>query len=386
MKILRIILLIFALLLLLSALTITGWAWIGLILFLFGLYQNSQLKKGKAKVLGRSILSNPKLYIIGGLLFSFVMAMIFVEPSNDTAKNVSPNQKVKSEQIKKDEKKALDEKKAKEEDEKEAFAKQQAEEQAKQEEEAKQAQSAEQAKQEAARKEQQTAESLGLVAATISRVVDGDTIELTDGRKVRFIGVNTPESTTRHETYGKEASNYTTSKLTGKQVWLQKDVSETDRYGRLLRIVWLAVPSNDMDENEIKTKMYNADLVLNGFAEPSTYPPDVKYSDYFVKYAREARDKGTGLWAYGVNGTTKGDLDQSTAVSSSQSSSSNTTNSSAPAASTPAATTPAPASGESEYFANCTELRKKYPNGVPSTHPAYQAKMDRDHDNYACEQ
>ncbi|MCQ6281607.1 thermonuclease family protein [Bacillus sp. EB600] len=312
--------------------------------------------------------------------------MIFVEPSNDTAKNVSPNQKVKSEQIKKDEKKALDEKKAKEEDEKEAFAKQQAEEQAKQEEEAKQAQSAEQAKQEAARKEQQTAESLGLVAATISRVVDGDTIELTDGRKVRFIGVNTPESTTRHETYGKEASNYTTSKLTGKQVWLQKDVSETDRYGRLLRIVWLAVPSNDMDENEIKTKMYNADLVLNGFAEPSTYPPDVKYSDYFVKYAREARDKGTGLWAYGVNGTTKGDLDQSTAVSSSQSSSSNTTNSSAPAASTPAATTPAPASGESEYFANCTELRKKYPNGVPSTHPAYQAKMDRDHDNYACEQ
>ncbi|WP_412676278.1 excalibur calcium-binding domain-containing protein [Bacillus licheniformis] len=42
-------------------------------------------------------------------------------------------------------------------------------------------------------------------------------------------------------------------------------------------------------------------------------------------------------------------------------------------------------SGGSEVFSNCTELRKKYPNGVPSSHPAYQSKMDRDHDNYACE-
>ena len=41
--------------------------------------------------------------------------------------------------------------------------------------------------------------------------------------------------------------------------------------------------------------------------------------------------------------------------------------------------------GETETFKNCTELRKKFPNGVPSSHPAYQSKMDRDHDNYACE-
>ncbi|WP_169803221.1 excalibur calcium-binding domain-containing protein, partial [Neobacillus novalis] len=45
----------------------------------------------------------------------------------------------------------------------------------------------------------------------------------------------------------------------------------------------------------------------------------------------------------------------------------------------------AASSGESEFFANCTELRKKYPNGVPSTHPAYRAKLDRDKDNFACE-
>ena len=90
---------------------------------------------------------------------------------------------------------------------------------------------------------------------------------------------------------------------------MQKDVSNRDRYSRYLRIVWLEVPSNDMDENEIRTKMFNAHLVLKGFAEPSTFIPDVKYRAYFVKFAREAREQHTGLWAFCDEGTTKGDLD-----------------------------------------------------------------------------
>ncbi|WP_240056653.1 thermonuclease family protein [Bacillus mesophilum] len=195
--------------------------------------------------------------------------------------------------------------------EEEAIAQKEAEEKAKLEEQKK---AEEKAEQEALKKAEEqklaAAEEMGLVAATISRVVDGDTVELSDGSKVRLIGVNTPESTTRTEEYGKEASDYTKSKLEGKEVWLQKDVSEADRYNRLLRIIWMELPSNVMDENEIKTKMFNADLVLNGYAEPSTYPPDVKYSEQFVKFAREARNQGTGLWAYGESGTTKGDLDQ----------------------------------------------------------------------------
>lgn len=222
-----------------------------------------------------------------------------------------------------------------------------------------------------------------LEAATVARVIDGDTFELTDGRKVRLIGVNTPESTIRTEPYGKEASKYTKSKLEGKKVYLQRDVSQTDRYGRLLRIVWLRIPTDDMNESEIRTKMFNADLVLNGYAEPSTYPPDVKYADYFRKFAREAREENKGLWAYGEYGTTKGDLDpkpsnntfSSTKSNSSYSNSSNNTNED----STPAS------SGGNENFANCTELRKVYPNGVPSDHPAYQSKLDRDKDGYACE-
>lgn len=215
--------------------------------------------------------------------------------------------------------------------------------------------------------------SYKLVPVKIGRVIDGDTIVTSDGKKVRLIGVNTPESTTRIEQYGKEASKFTSSKLSGMQVWMQKDVSETDRYGRLLRIIWLEIPTNDMDENEIRTKMFNADLVLNGYAEPSTYPPDVKYSEFFVKFSREAKQGNKGLWALGQEGTTKGDLDSSTAPNRSAggTSSGSISNSGK--------------DGVTEIFANCTELRKKYPRGVPSTHPAYQSKMDRDHDKFACE-
>lgn len=220
--------------------------------------------------------------------------------------------------------------------------------------------------------QEQMANHLGLELVTVARVVDGDTFETSDGRKIRLVGVNTPESTTRIEDYGKEASNYTSSKLSGKQVWLQKDVSDKDRYGRYLRVVWLSVPTSDMDESEMRLKMYNADLVLNGFAEPSTYPPDVKYSDYFVKFAREARAANTGLWSLGVQGTTKGDLD---------SENSNTSGANSSSGSTAGGTS----SGGSESFKNCTELRKVYPDGVPSTHPAYASRHDRDKDNWACE-
>lgn len=129
--------------------------------------------------------------------------------------------------------------------------------------------------------------------------VDGDTvyIKLPKGQteKVRFIGINTPESTTRHEPYGEEAAKYTKSKLLGEIVYVEKDVSNRDQYGRLLRYIWLEPPEK-VTENEIRSKMFNAILVLEGYAQAATYPPDVKYADYFKKFQREARKKGKGLW------------------------------------------------------------------------------------------
>lgn len=142
--------------------------------------------------------------------------------------------------------------------------------------------------------------------AKVIRVVDGDTIHvLFNGQKykIRMIGVDTPETVHPNkpvEFYGKEASNFTKKSLSNKTVYLQKDVSETDRYGRLLRYVWLSRPSsNEPDENEIVDKMYNAILVKQGYAQAYTYQPDSKYSHIFTRLQHNARENNLGLWSSG---------------------------------------------------------------------------------------
>ncbi|MEG2892618.1 MAG: thermonuclease family protein [Clostridium sp.] len=136
--------------------------------------------------------------------------------------------------------------------------------------------------------------------AKVIRVVDGDTVIVNlNGveEKVRLILVNTPESTKKIEAYGNEASAYTKQVLSvGREVYLEKDVSDRDQYGRLLRYVWLTNPSTISKDN-IKRDMFNANLLVDGYAMVSTFPPDVKYKDYFVGYQREAMDKKAGLWS-----------------------------------------------------------------------------------------
>lgn len=134
--------------------------------------------------------------------------------------------------------------------------------------------------------------------AFVNRIVDGDTIEVTIEEKkykVRFIGINCPEYTTKIEEYGKEATEYTTSMLLNKTVYLEKDVNETDKYGRLLRYIWLEIP-NGINNEEISRKMFNAKLLLDGYAQVATYPPDVKYVDYFKSMQSEAKNNNVGLW------------------------------------------------------------------------------------------
>jgi micrococcal nuclease len=139
--------------------------------------------------------------------------------------------------------------------------------------------------------------------AAVERVVDGDTawFTLTDGtrEKVRFIGVDTPESTTQHEPFGKEAAAYTASILNvGRSVDLQIDLDERDRYGRLLAYVWLSRPGTG-DAAEARAKMLNAMLVEKGYAMVLTIPPNIAYVDLFVALQLEARNAARGLWALG---------------------------------------------------------------------------------------
>lgn len=123
--------------------------------------------------------------------------------------------------------------------------------------------------------------------AKLIRVIDGDTIEVELNNKqysVRLIGINTPESVapdnykTKNSIEGTEASNTVKDMLSDiETIYLQKDISETDKYNRLLRYVWLERPTDENDIDEISTKMLNAILVNKGIAEIATYKPDTKY-------------------------------------------------------------------------------------------------------------
>ena len=145
-------------------------------------------------------------------------------------------------------------------------------------------------------------------SATVIRVVDGDTaIVNVDGSefKLRFIGVDTPETVHPSkpvEYYGKEASNFTKDILfEGREIYLEKDVSDLDRYGRMLRYIWLELPEDQENPSDfdIENKMFNAILVKNGYAQVSTFPPDVKYQDRFVELERIAKGNDLGLWEDG---------------------------------------------------------------------------------------
>lgn len=124
--------------------------------------------------------------------------------------------------------------------------------------------------------------------AKVVKVVDGDTIMIEGGLKIRYIGVNTPETKDPRrgvQCFGKEASAKNQALVEGKIVRLEKDVEERDKYGRLLRYVWLG------DE------MVNETLVKEGYAFSSPYPPNIKYHKRFLEAERDARYKGRGLWS-----------------------------------------------------------------------------------------
>jgi micrococcal nuclease len=123
--------------------------------------------------------------------------------------------------------------------------------------------------------------------ATVKRVIDGDTIELNDERKVRYIGIDTPElhhPTKGVQCFGKEAMEKNKELVEGKTIKMKRDVSETDRYKRLLRYIWVG----DIFVNEY--------LVREGYASQATFPPDVAYAETFRKAAEEARVSDKGLW------------------------------------------------------------------------------------------
>jgi len=127
-------------------------------------------------------------------------------------------------------------------------------------------------------------------APLVTRVIDGDTIEVDIGGtiyKVRYIGIDAPELDDERPEFcalAQEATRYNRQLVEGKTVRLEKDVSETDQYGRLLRYVYIG------------DTLVNAELVRQGLAWAIPYPPDTKYQDYLMELERQAREEGIGIW------------------------------------------------------------------------------------------
>lgn len=135
----------------------------------------------------------------------------------------------------------------------------------------------------------------GAETVQVVRVIDGDTVELEGGRRVRYIGIDTPEVGDARgilACFGKEATEENKRLVEGKAVRLEKDISETDRYGRLLRYVYISSPAGEF---------VNDYLVRQGFAKAATFPPDVTHQEQFLEAEREAREQGRGLWGGCIN-------------------------------------------------------------------------------------
>ncbi|MFH0772314.1 MAG: thermonuclease family protein [Candidatus Omnitrophota bacterium] len=118
--------------------------------------------------------------------------------------------------------------------------------------------------------------------AVVRRVIDGDTIVLANGERVRYIGIDTPE---KGRPYYWEATKENERLVSGKKVELEFDTSREDKYGRTLAYV------------RIDGSFVNAELVKNGYAMMFTFPPNVRYAKMFLALQQEAiRDK-RGLWS-----------------------------------------------------------------------------------------
>lgn len=143
-------------------------------------------------------------------------------------------------------------------------------------------------------KPHENAKALKIEAGTayyrVEKVYDGDTILLSDGRKVRFLGINTPEVAGRNkaeEPGGQQAKAWLKQLLENKKVTLQGDVEKQDKYQRTLAYVFT--------EDKLHV---NLELVKRGLATVNIYPPNLKYVDTLLTAQQSAEQAGRGLWVY----------------------------------------------------------------------------------------
>ena len=119
----------------------------------------------------------------------------------------------------------------------------------------------------------------------VKRVIDGDTFETASGKKVRLIGIDAPELHPKKECLAEEAKDFLQNKIENKKVLLKKDKENTDKYGRLLRYVYL------------NGEFVNESLVEKGLAEAKSYPPNTKNQEILKEAQRYAKENSLGIYS-----------------------------------------------------------------------------------------
>ncbi|TVX94640.1 thermonuclease family protein [Paenibacillus agilis] len=204
-------------------------------------------------------------------------------------------------------------------------------------------------------------ENKNRIKAKVTKVSDGDTIKVDLNGKiedVRLLLVDTPE--TQHpgkpvQPFGPEASEFSKKTLDGKEIELELDVSEREKYGRLLAYVWIG------------DKMFNEMLLEEGLARVAyVYPPNIKYVDHFREVQDKARKAEIGIWSI-ENYATDAGFDDTVAE--------NQTNS----------YTETMTTVYTVNYKNCKAAKDDGAAPLRKGDPGYSSQLDRDGDGVACE-
>lgn len=211
------------------------------------------------------------------------------------------------------------------------------------------------------------------IDAKVVRVVDGDTMKVSftdDGKAkeetIRLLLVDTPESVDPEkpvQPFALDASNYAKNMLTGKDVQLELDVSERDKYGRLLCYLYIG------------DRMFNELLLENGYARVAyIYPPNVKYVDQFREIQKTAQQKALNIWSV-ENYAQEDGFHEGEAKGKAN----------AVATPSPTPTSKSTAKSGTVTYNSCKEANAAGAYGIKKGEPGYSAKLDGDHDGIACE-
>lgn len=137
-------------------------------------------------------------------------------------------------------------------------------------------------------RQEQTVEIGGddVESGLVAKVIDGNTVELSDKRRVRYLGLADPKETF---CFAKEATAKNKELVLNKTIRIERDATNRDQNGKLLRYVYIESPDGEIFANDY--------LLRQGFARVLNVPPDLKFERQFNQAADEAKFQNRGLWA-----------------------------------------------------------------------------------------